>query len=158
MPAHSPNAQPPADTGAIAAHFAAGGDIASLHGLSDDSFHLAYAAAVFHYSSGNPVNACRILQFLCKHKHKDADLWLALSRAARAAGEDQLARRAGLASFMLRPDASEALELARAYLAAEAREEAQKLIAAARFLDEHKNPPSLADQITALESFLAAGS
>lgn len=142
---------------AILQSFAKGEDLALLRGLDPKAIDFIYAAAGFHYASGNPALAARMLEFACLHKHQDAQLWLAFARAASAAGKARMARKAWLVSYALNPTPQLCVELARAYLAADAAMQSRQFLAAARTLaNSTDEAPELNHDITMLERHLAA--
>ena len=93
-----------------------GQDLAHMRGLDEASVEFIYALASLHFSRGLYKKAEAEFHFLCLHKHKEADFWLALARTRRIQGNLRGAQAAYLMALMIRPQVSLCLEMGRLYL------------------------------------------
>ena len=110
---------------------AAGEELASLRGLNEETVDFIYAFSAMNYQRGNYDDAVRGFRFLCRHKHREPDMWLALARAQFAKRDYLAALKAYLMVATIRPSAALCLEIARAFLAAAMPEQAKTFIHAA---------------------------
>ena len=109
-----------------------GEELAELRGLNKETIDFIYAFSALNYQRGKYEDAARGFRFLCRHKHRDPDMWLALARAQFAAQDRLSALKAYLVVAVLRPSAALCLEIARAFMAAAQPEPAQTFLAAAK--------------------------
>jgi len=100
--------------------------------VNEETINFIYAFSALNHKRGNHEDAVRGFRFLCRHKHRDPDMWLALARAQRAQGDRQAALKSYLMAATLRPTAFLCLEIARAFMAESMFEAAQAFIAAAK--------------------------
>ena len=130
---------------------AQGRDLAELRNINEATIDFIYAFSTLHYDKGNYDDAIIGFRFLCKHKHRDADMWLALARSLFTKGEQVEALKAYLMTAFLRPTAALCLEIARIFFIRGEKEQAQVFISAARRALLPNNPPQLEADILAVE-------
>lgn len=94
---------------------ASGSDLAKLRGVNSATIDFIYAFATLNYKNEKYDDAIIGFRFLCRHKHRDPDMWLALARTLFANGERTEALKAYLMVAILRPTAAVCLEIARAF-------------------------------------------
>ena len=111
-----------------------GQDLAQMRGLEETSVEFIYALASLHFSRGLYKKAEAEFRFLCLHKHKEADFWLALARTRRMQGNLRGAHAAYLMALMIRPQVSLCLEMGRLYLLLGETERLQECVEGARRL------------------------
>ncbi len=118
-----------------------GGDLAEIRGLNDKAQAFIYAYASMHFQRGDYETARRGFRFLCAHKHREPDMWLALARSVMAGRDYREALRAYLMALHLRPAGGVCLEAARCCLALAAAAEAEAFLRAAEsFIGEEETP------------------
>lgn len=94
---------------------AEGKDLAELRSINEATIDFIYAFSALNYKNEAYDDAVIGFRFLCRHKHRDPDMWLALARALFAKGEQTEALKAYLMTAVLRPSAALCLEIARAF-------------------------------------------
>ena len=145
-PAAAPASRRPAAAAVISLETAAvriqqGGDLAELRGLNDKAQAFIYAYASMHFQRGDYETARRGFRFLCAHKHREPDMWLALARSVMAGRDYREALRAYAMALHLRPSGGVCLEAARCCLALAAAAEAEAFLRAAEsFIGEEETP------------------
>ncbi len=108
-----------------------GKDLAELRGLNDATIDFIYAFSALNYKRGRYEDAARGFRFLCRHKHRDSDMWLALARSSFQNKDYMRALESYLMVALLRPSASLCLEIARAFMTVNMRAQAKIFAAAA---------------------------
>ena len=135
---------------------ASGKELAELRGLNDATIDFIYALSALNYKRGQYGEAARGFRFLCRHKHRDPDMWLAQARALFNNKDYVKALESYLMVALLRPSASLCLEIARAFMTADMIAPAQVFAAAAARALLPGDPDELRSEIAALGKELAA--
>lgn len=131
---------------------AEGKELAELRGLNEATIDFIYAFSALHYKNEKYEDALIGFRFLCRHKHRDPDMWIALARTLFAKGEQKEALKTYLMAATLRPTAALCLEIARAFFAQEMIEQTKIFLAAAkRVLETHGQGQRLEPELLALE-------
>ena len=110
---------------------AAGGDLAQLRGVNEATIDFIYAFSALNYKQGKYKEAASGFRFLCRHKHRDPDMWLAYARALFGHKDYMPALESYLMVAVMRPSASLCLEIARAFMVANMPQQAGVFIQAA---------------------------
>ncbi len=140
---------------AIAA-IASGKELAELRGVNEATIDFIYAFSALNYQRGRYRDAARGFRFLCRHKHRDPDMWLALARALFHDKAYVSAMEAYLMVALLRPSASLCLEIARAFMTIDMRTQAKVFTAAAARVLLPSDRDELHDEIAAFGKQLEA--
>ena len=135
---------------------ASGKELAELRGLNSATIDFIYAFSALHYQNGNYDDAVIGFKFLCRHKHRDADMWLALARALFAQGKKMEAIKAYLMVAVLRPSATLCLEIARIFFVEGDNFNAKTFIDAAKRALLPNSPTELKRDIQQLEKEVLA--
>ena len=136
------------------AAIASGKNLAELRGINEATIDFIYAFSALNYKRGQYEAAARGFRFLCRHKHLDPDMWLALARASFQNKDYEQALEAYLMLALLRPSASLCLETARAFMTVKMLEQAKVFAAAAARVLLPEDRDELRGEISALEKEL----